>query len=172
MYYHLKPKHTQHLIFGEVSSCHMNHGFPVQFNKPIGQLPFGWCGNHLGLVVNEIFTDGGPKEFNVTIAVEAPSKEVCGTAKESDCRKNRVRQKVFQSKCPVISGSLVNQDESIAGAANQEEVPKSNIHVHGNKVLVFCPIKRSTTVGFPYNCIGTQGRGEFPTIQQFTVAAD
>jgi hypothetical protein len=136
-------------------------------------LLFGWCCNNLGLVVNEIFSDGGPIEYNLTISVEAPGEGAGGTAKELDCLKNRVRQKVFQSKCPVISGSPVNQDESIAEAANRVAVPKRDINVHSVEVLVFCLIKRFTTVGFLYSCIGTQGRGEFTTIQSFsTVAAD
>jgi hypothetical protein len=88
-----------------------------------------------------------------------------------DCGKDRVRGKVFQSKCPVIPGSLINQDESIVEAGNQEAVPKSNIHVHGIKVFVLRPINRTTTVCFPYSCVRTQGRGEFTTIQPFTVTA-
>jgi len=132
---------------------------------------FGWCGNHLGLVVNEIFSDGSPKEFNLTIAVESLGEQANGTAKELACGKNRVRQKVFQSKRPVISGSPVDQDESIGKATNGEAVPKINIYVHGIKVLVFCPIERSTNIDFAYSCIGTQGRGEFTPIQPFTVTA-
>jgi hypothetical protein len=49
---------------------------------------------------------------------------------------------------PSISGSLVDQDESIAEATDGEPVPKSGIHVHGIKVLLYNPIKRSTSVGF------------------------
>jgi hypothetical protein len=67
----------------------------------MGRLPFGWCGKHLGLVVNELFSDGNPKEFNITITVEAPGQRAGSTAQESDYRKNRVRQKVYLSKCPV-----------------------------------------------------------------------
>ncbi len=140
--------------------------------QPTGQLPFGWCGNNLGLVVNEIVADGSPKEFEVTIAVEAPGEGACRTTKEPYCRKVRVREKVFKSKCPVIPGSLINQDKRIAEAANQEAVPKSNIHVHGVKVFVLRLINRTTTVCFPYGCVRTQGRGEFTTIQPFTATAD
>jgi hypothetical protein len=110
-------------------------------------LPFGWGGHHLGLVVNKIFPGLGPKEFNITIAVEALGKGDSRTAKESDCRKNGVGKKVFQSKHPVISGSLVNQDKSIAETTNGKTVTKSNVHVYSIKVLVFCLIERPTTGG-------------------------
>jgi hypothetical protein len=83
----VKPKCTRHLLLGELSLCHTDHGFPVQFSQPLGQLPFGWCVKHLELVV-KIFSDSSPQEFNVTITVEALGKGAGGSAKEADCRKN------------------------------------------------------------------------------------
>jgi hypothetical protein len=81
MDYHAKPKDMWHLLFGEVSSCHIDHIFLVQLNQTIEQLPFGWCGKNFQLIVNEVIADGSPKEFEVTIAVEAPGKGACRTVK-------------------------------------------------------------------------------------------
>jgi hypothetical protein len=92
----------------------------------------------------------GAKEFDITIAVETLGKRAGGAAKELDCWKNGVGWKVFQSKRPVISGSSVNQDENISETTNQETVPESDVHVYGIMVLVFCLIKRPTTVGLAY----------------------
>jgi hypothetical protein len=137
MDYRVKPKSTWHLLFSEVSSRYVDHGFPVQFNQPIGQSPFGWCSNNLGLVVNEIFTDGGPKEFEATITVKTLSKGACRTTKEPDCRKKRVRGKVIQFKRPVIPGSMVDQGKCIAEAANQEAVPKAISMCTASRYLYF-----------------------------------
>ncbi len=114
-----------------------------------------------------------PRRYSlIAVPKKAPRERAGSTAKELDCRKTGVGQKVGQSKFPGISSSSVDQDENIAEATNIETVPESNIHVYGIKILVFCPIKRPTTVGFAYSCVGTQGRGEFTTIQPFTVAAN
>jgi hypothetical protein len=41
-----------------------------------------------------------------------------------------------------------------------------------SSVFVFFLIDGTTTVGFLYSCVRTQGRVEFTTIQSFTITAD
>ncbi len=78
----IKPESSRHLLFGKIGTCHVNHDLPMGFNKTIGRLMLGGCGNHLRRIVDKIVTDGLSKELRVTVAVETTSQGTsCGTMK-------------------------------------------------------------------------------------------
>ncbi len=67
----VEPEVARHLLLSQVRPSHVNHGFLVGFNQTIRQLAFGQGGNNFRVVVDEILQDSGPRQFCITVTVEA-----------------------------------------------------------------------------------------------------
>ena len=86
----IKPESLRHLLFGKIGACHVNHDLPMGFNKTIRQLVLGGRSNHLGRIVNELFTDSPSEELRVTVAVETTSQGTSRGKEETKSRENAV----------------------------------------------------------------------------------
>ena len=68
-----KPEQARHLFFGEISTGHVHHCFPVGFNQLVCRLTTSRSGHHVGIVVNEVVPNALPEQFCVTIRPKASS---------------------------------------------------------------------------------------------------
>ncbi len=108
----------------------------------------------------------------VTVAVEKYCKGTRCSSKQLNGREDGVQQEILQTKCPVISYSMVNQYESISETADREAITKSNIHMRRIKVFIFLVLKETPAVGLTYHGIRAQGWRKLPTIHPFAVMAN
>ncbi len=70
----VEPKTVRHLFYSQIHPCHVHHSFPAGLHTPIGQLLLSRSGKNLGAVIDEIFRDGSPEEFGITVTIEATRK--------------------------------------------------------------------------------------------------
>jgi hypothetical protein len=109
-----KPKVTRHLFFSEIGMAHMHHSLPVQFDQSVCQLTTS-CGCHdVGVVVNEMLSNGHAKQFGVTIQTETVSIGPGISFEVMQGQKNGIPQEVLQTIHPVVAGSAIHQDEGVA----------------------------------------------------------
>ncbi len=78
----------------------------------------------------------------------------------------------LEAEGPIVSSGMVDEDESIAIAADCATVPKCNIHVDSIEVKVPHTIKSATTLGLRNGGIRAKGGWKFTAINPFAVATD
>jgi hypothetical protein len=116
-------------------------------------LPFGWCCNNFGVIVNEALADGSAKELEVTVTMKTYSKGTSCSTKQLDDSKDGVQQEILKTIGPVVLCCTINQDESIPETANGEAIAESNIHMNPIKLFIFLMVDCTTAVRFLNHCI-------------------
>jgi hypothetical protein len=67
---------------------------------------------------------------------------------------------------------LVNKDESIPKASNEETVAKSHINMNHVKIFIPIPLKGFTLITFGHGGKGTKRQREFTTINPYPIPTD
>jgi hypothetical protein len=123
-------------------------------------------------MVNRYSQIAVPKKFNITISVETASKIPSQSVEQPESIDDRIAREMFQTKCPIVAGGAIDQDESIAKPTNGKTVTKSNVNVNGAKVLVDSPVKYFSM--FTLWDGGKQNKGwrKLTPANPFTIMAD
>jgi len=130
------------------------------------------CGNNFGGVVHKIVTDGPAEEFRITVAVKATSEGASCRTKQTESREDAVGRQRFQSKSPVIAGSTIDQNKSIAITPHGNAVPKRNIHVNGVEITIGGSIQRRPPFGLRNCSKRTKRHRKLAAINPFAVTAN
>ena len=149
----IKPKLTTNLLLCNIGSCHLDHSAPSLLDKAIGGLTTGIGGDDTAFI-SAIPAESLPTDkLLVKVGVER-LRDGAGIRAElfesgNDVGGSNGRHAVH----PAVTGSDIDNNESIAVVSEGDAIAKHNIHVY------FVKVAAVFAVGFAGGRIGDSRKG-------------